>query len=144
MSVDAASPACNPGFLDTLTWDEPRAARLGLQTLRDERFAPLVAAVAAGYPASAGGLDRLIRRASRPPLSLVPASACAHPRAGLWLVGILDDGQHVFAALSAGAAPAPRGFGKPLCERQLAAAGQSAVVRLFPADLPRLRALLET
>ncbi len=143
MSVDAASPACNPGFLDTLTWDEPRAARLGLQALRDDRFAPLVSAVAAGYPASAGGLDRLIRRASRPPLTLVPASACAHPQAGLWLVGILNGGQHVFAALSAGAAPAPHGFGKPLCERRLAAAGQSAVARLFPADLPRLRAFLE-
>jgi hypothetical protein len=144
MHMDAASPACNPGFLDTLTWDEPRAAHLGLQALRDDRFAPLVAAVAVGYPATAGGLDRLIRRASRPPLTLVPASACAHPRSGLWLVGILDGGQHVFVALSAGATTAPRGFGKPLCERQVAAAGRSAVVRLFPVDLLRLRAFLET
>ncbi len=144
MTMDAASPACNPGFLDTCTWDEPRAARLGLQALRDGRFAPLVAAVAAGYPATAAGLDRLVRRASKPPLTLVPASACAHPRSGLCLVGILDDGQHVFAALSAAAGPAPRGFGKPLCERQIAAAGRSTVVRLFPADLLRLRAFLET
>jgi hypothetical protein len=144
MSMDAASPACNPGFLDTLTWDEPRAARLGHQALRDDRFAALAAAVTAGYPATAGGLDRLVRRSSRPPLTLVPASACAHPRSGLWLVGILDDGQHVFVALSAGTTTAPRGFGRPLCERQLVAAGRSAVVRLFPADLLRLRAFLET
>jgi len=143
MRLDAASPACNPGFLDTLTWDAPRAARLGLRALRDERFTSLVAAVAAGYPATAGGLDRMIRQASKPPLALVPASACAHPRYGLWLVGILDDGQHVFVALSAGTAAAPPGFGKPLCERGVAAAGQSAALRLFPADLLRLRAFLE-
>ena len=144
MSMDAASPACNPGFLDTLTWDEPRATRLGRQAFRDDRFAALAAAVAAGYPATAGGLDRLVRRSSRQPLTLVPASACAHPRSGLWLVGILDDGQHVFVALSAGTTAPPPGFGKPLCERQLVAAGRSAMVRLFPADLLRLRAFLET
>ncbi len=144
MTNDAASPACNPGFLDTLTWDEPHAARLGRQALRDDRFATRAAAATGGYPATAGALDRLVRRASRPPLTLVPASACAHPRSGLWLVGILDDGQHVFVAVSSGATPAPRGFGKSLCEHRIAAAGRSAVVRLFPADLLRLRAFLET
>lgn len=144
MRIDAASPACNPGFLETLTWDAPRAARLGLQALRDDRFASLVRAVAAGYPAAAGVLDRLTRRASRPPLALVPASACAHPRSGLWLVGVLEGGQHVFVAVSPDAAPAPAGFGHALCERRVAAGGQSAVVRLFPADLLRLRAFLET
>jgi len=44
MRLDAASPACNPGFLDTMTWDEPRAARLGGQAIRDGRFAQLAAA----------------------------------------------------------------------------------------------------
>jgi hypothetical protein len=138
MKLDAASPACNR-FLDI----DGGAPRAGPPALRDERFTSLVAAVAAGYPATAGGLDRMIRQASKPPLALVPASACAHPRYSLWLVGILDDGQHVFVALSAGTAAAPPGFGKPLCERGVAAAGQSAALRLFPADLLRLRAFLE-
>ena len=45
------------------------------QALGDGRFALLAGAVAAGYPDTAQGLDRLGRGASRPPLTLVPASA---------------------------------------------------------------------
>ncbi len=122
MPQDFASPACNPGFLDTLTWDKRRAAALGLQAMGDGRFGPLVAGVAAGYPESAQALDRLIRRASRPPLTLLPASVCAHPRYGLFLVGILEDGQHLFVAVTAGASAPPRAFGLPLGTGQFSAA----------------------
>lgn len=142
MPDHAAAPACNPGFLDTLTWDAPRAARLGRQAIRDGRFAPLAAAVAAGYPATAPALDRLIRRASKPPLSLIPASACAHPRSGLWLVGLLMDGQRVFVSVAGDASAPPRGFGAPLCMGEVGAAGRRMTVRLFSADLTRLRAFL--
>jgi hypothetical protein len=142
MSVEAGAPACNPGFLDTMTWNEPGAARLGKQAIADGRFAGLAAAVAAGYPESARGLDRVIRAASRPPLTLVPPSACAHPRYGLFLVGTLSDGQHVFVGVTAGKGGTLRGFGKPLCERDVLVGGRSGVVRLFPVDLLRLRAFL--
>lgn len=142
MRVDAGSPACNPGFLDTMTWDAPRAARLGSQALRDGRFAALAGSVTAGYPESARGLDRLIRAASKRPLTLVAPSACAHPRYGLFLVGILGDGQHLFVEVVAGKGSAPRGFGKPLCERGVAGSGGIVTVRLFPLDLLRLRAFL--
>jgi len=142
MSVNSTSPACNPGFLDTMTWDEPRAARLGGQAIRDGRFARLAAAAATGYPDSARALDRLVRGASKPPLTLVPASACAHPRYGLFLIGILADGQHVFVVVTkAGGAP-PRGFGKPLATVGHDVAGRCGTVCLFPVDLLRLRAFL--
>jgi hypothetical protein len=144
MRMDAASPACNPGFLDTLTWDETRAARLGRQAIRDDRFTALVVAVASGYPETSRALDRLILGASRPPLTLVPASACAHPRYGLFLVGVLDDGQHVFVTVTAGKVAAPRGFGTPLCVGESRVAGRPVQVRMFPADLRHLRAFLET
>jgi hypothetical protein len=140
MRVDAAAPACNPGFLDTFTWDAARAARLGLQAIRDGRFAPLAVAVASGYPATAQALDRVVRRVSKPPLTLVPASACAHPRFGLWLVGILPDGQHVFVMIRAGGSSPPRGFGLPLATAEHGDGG--ARVSLFPVDLLRLRAFL--
>ncbi len=142
MSVDAGAPACNPGFLDTMTWDESRAARLGSEAVRDDRFAALAGTVISGYPKLARALDRLIRGASRPPLTLVAPSACAHPRYGLFLVGILSDGQHVFVEVASGKNAAPKGFGKALCERDVAGAGPTGVVRLFPADLLRLRAFL--
>jgi len=142
MPQDFASPACNPGFLDTLTWDERHAAALGLQAMGDGRFGPLVAGVAAGYPESAQALDRLIRRASRPPLTLLPASVCAHPRYGLFLVGILEDGQHLFVAVTAGASAPPCAFGLPLGTGQFSAAGRRVAVRLFPVGLSQVRAFL--
>jgi hypothetical protein len=142
MPDHAAAPACNPGFLDTLTWDAPRAARLGRRAVRDGRFAPLAAAVTAGYPDTAQALDRLIRRASQPPLTLIPASACAHPRSGLWLVGILEDGQRVFVSVAGGTSAPPRGFGAPLCAGEANVAGRRVAVRLFTVDLTRLRAFL--
>jgi hypothetical protein len=142
MERDVFSPACNPGFLDTLTWDEKRAAALGRQAVADGRFAPLAGAVAAGYPDTAHGLDRLVRGASRPPLGLAPASACAHPRHGLFLLGILADGQRVFVSLAAEKAAPPPGFGKPLCTGEIGPANRAVAVRLFPADLSRLRVFL--
>jgi hypothetical protein len=142
MGIDWRSPACNPGFLDTLTWDEGRAARAGLDALRDGRLGPLARAVADGYPATRTALDRLIRAASRPPLSLVPASACAHPLHGLFLLGVLTDGQHVLVALTAGRQGLPRVFGRPLASARVPAGGGSVAARLFAMDLARLRAFL--
>src|SRR5271157_2488589 len=142
MQREIASPACSPGFLDTLTWDEPRAAALGKQAVRDGRFGSLAGAVAAGYPATSLTLDRLVRGASKPPLTLVPASACAHPRHGLFLIGILRDGQHVFVSMAAGKASPPRAFGTPLCKSEDTFAHGRTAVRLYPVDLPRLRAFL--
>ncbi len=142
MPDHASAPASNPGFLDTMTWDQPRAARLGRQAFRDGRFAPLAAAVTAGYPATVQALDRLVRRASASPLALIPASACAHPRFGLWLVGVLADGQRAFVSLARAAAASPRGFGEPLCAEVVVGGGRRATVRLFPMDLARLRAFL--
>ena len=142
MQRDVFSPACNPGFLDTLTWDETRAAALGRQVVGDGRFARLAGAVAAGYPATSLALDRLVRGASKSPLTLVPASACAHPRHGLFLLGILTDGQQVFVSVAAGKAAPPRGFGRPLCQGESNAGGRAVTVRLFPVDLSHLRAFL--
>jgi len=142
MQREIASPACNPGFLDTLTWDETRAAALGQQAVGDRRFAGLAGAVAIGYPATAQELNRLVRGASKPPLSLVPASACAHPRHGLFLLGILTDGQHVFVSVTVGKAAPPQGFGRPLCQGESSAEGCAVTVRLFPVDLSHLRAFL--
>lgn len=136
------SPACNPGFLDTLTWDAPRAARLCLRAAGDGRFAALAAAVAGGYPADNRALDRLVRGASRPPLALAPASACAHPTHGLFLIGTLEDGQQVLVAVTAGMRALPAAFGRPLGTAELSVAGRRTCVRLFPLDLPRLRAFL--
>jgi hypothetical protein len=137
MRLDATSPACNPGVLDTMTWDEPRAARLGGQAIRDGRFAQLAAAAATGYPDSARALDRLVRGASRPPLTLVPASACAHPRYGLFLIGVLADGQRVFVVVTGAAGAPPRGFGKPLATVGHDVAGRCGTVCLYPVDLLR-------
>ena len=142
MKLDTTSPACNPGVLDTMTWDEPRAARLGGQAIRDGRFAQLAAAVATGYPDSSRALDRLVRAASRPPLTLVPASACAHPRYGLFLIGVLADGQRVFVVVTGAAGAPPRGFGKPLATVGHDVAGRCGTVCLYPVDLLRLRAFL--
>ncbi len=142
MPMSTASPACNPGFLDTLTWDEARAAALCLQAVGDGRFAPLVAAVAVGSPQDWRGLDRLIRRASRPPLSLAVASATAHARYGLFLLGSLEDGQEVLVAVTAGAGRLPRSFGRPLGIAEMAPGGRRGTVRVYPLDLIRLRAFL--
>jgi hypothetical protein len=141
MATDWTSPACNPGFLDTLAWDEGSAAALGLAALRDGRFAALARAVVGGYPATRAALDRIIRAASRPPLRLIPASACAHPHLGLFLIGVLDDGQHVLVALTAGRRHLPA-FGRPLGAGAASTADPSVMARLFPLDLPRLRAFL--
>jgi hypothetical protein len=142
MQRDVASPACNPGFLDTLTWNEKHAVTLGRQAVHDGRFAPLAAAIAAGYPATSLALDRLVRGASKPPISLIPASACAHPRHGLFLIAILEDGQHVFVSVAPGKAAPPRAFGTPLCLSEGAFDHGRAAVRLFPVDLARLRVFL--
>jgi len=142
MPIPAAAPASNPGFLDTLTWDARRASALALAAAGDGRFAPLVAAVASGAPDAWRGLDRLIRRASRPPLSLFPDSATAHARHGLWLVGRLADGQRVLVAVTAGAGALPPCFGRPLGRAELSPAGRRGTLRIYPLDLPRLRAFL--
>jgi hypothetical protein len=143
MPTDWASAACNPGFLDTLTWDEGRATALGLQAIRDARLAGLAQMMGDGRPATRQALDRPIRRASRPPLNLVPASVSVHPRHGLWLVGILADGQHVLVSVMSGARPVPPpAFGAPLCSSLQEHGGRTTAVRLFPLDLARLRALL--
>lgn len=142
MTTSYASPACNPGFLDTLTWDETRAARLSLRAAGDGRFAALVSAVTQGYPAEARALDRLVRAASRSPLELVAASACAHPVHGLFLVGVLEDGQHLLVAVTAGTRRLPAAFGRPLGLAELSAGGARGGVRFFPLDLNRLRAFL--
>jgi len=142
MQRDGSLAACNPGFLDTLTWDEKRAATLARQAVRDGRFARLAAAVAAGYPATSQALDRLIRGASKPPLDLIPASACAHPRYGLFLIGILEDGQHVFISMAPGRAAPPRAFGEALASSDSTVTHGGTAVRLFPLDLRRLRVFL--
>ena len=142
MPMSAAAPAGNPGFLDTLTWDEGRAAALCLQAVGDGRFSPLTRAVAAGSPQDWRGLDRLIKRASRPPLSLAAASATAHARYGLFLVGTLTDGQQVLVAVTAGAGQLPRSFGRPLGIAEMAPGGRRGTVRVYPMDLARLRAFL--
>lgn len=142
MPTSAAAPAVNPGFLDTLTWDERRAARLALAAVGDGRFAPLAAAVAAGTPADWRGMDRAVRRASRPPLHLLADSATAHARHGLFLVGQLEDGQWLLVAVTGGSGQLPRGFGRPLGTAELAPAGRRVTVRIYPLDLPRLRAFL--
>ena len=61
MQRDAFSPACNPGFLDTLTWDEPRAAALSKQALRDGRFArmPFILETPKGLDPSGRDLDEI-------------------------------------------------------------------------------------
>jgi hypothetical protein len=143
MPIAAAAPASNPGFLDTLTWDARRASALALAAAGDGRFGPLAAAVASGSPDDWRGLDRLIRRASRPPLTLRPDSATAHARHGLFLVGILEDGQHVLVAVSRGAASLPRSFGRPLGTAEFSPAGRRGTLRIYPLDLARLRAFLE-
>ena len=143
MPTDWASPMCNPGFLDTLTWDHGRATALSRQAIRDGRLSSLAQVVVDGCPASAQALGRRVRNASRPPLTLVPASACMHPRHGLWLVGILADGEHVLVSVMTGRRSAPpAAFGVPLCSSLNDRAGRTAAVRLFPLDLARLRALL--
>ncbi|MFA5026711.1 MAG: tagaturonate epimerase family protein [Candidatus Methylomirabilota bacterium] len=142
MSVHAAAPAVNPGFLDTLTWDERAAARLTLRAVGDGRFAALAAAVAAGTPDGWRGMDRLVRRASRPPLALAADSATAHARYGLFLVGLLEDGQRVLVAVSPGERRLPGGFGQPLGTAELSPAGRRGTVRIYPLDLARLRVFL--
>jgi hypothetical protein len=142
MPANGISPATNPGFLDTLTWDEHRAGALALAAVRDGRFSPLARAVADGYPESARVLDRMILAASKPPLSLVPGSAVAHPRMGLFLLGILADGQRVLVSISAGWTKALAAFGNAICIGESAVDGRPVTVHVFPLDLDRLRVFL--
>ncbi|HYL80987.1 MAG TPA: hypothetical protein VEU07_09250, partial [Candidatus Acidoferrum sp.] len=131
----------NPGFLDTLTWDEARAARLSLQAIRDGRFRAWGRRGVENLASTE--LSRRVRAASRPPLALVPASAMSHPRHGLWLVGVLADGQHVLVCIANGKrTDSPTAFGAPLCALPGGERGGTPSVRVFPLDLPRLRALL--
>jgi hypothetical protein len=142
MTMNADAPACNPGFLDTLTWDEKGAASLCLQAVGDGRFGPLVAAVASGSPDGWRRLERVIRQVSRPPLALAAASATAHARYGLFLAGALADGQQVLVTVAQGTGRLPRGFGRPLGIAEMAPGGRRGTVAFYPLDLGRLRVFL--
>lgn len=136
---DSGGQKDNPGFLDTLTWDESRARAASLQAIRDGRFSRWGKRGFEGLEPAA--LARRVRAASRPPLSLVPASAVVHPRHGVWLVGMLEDGQHVLVSVAVGRrTDPPAAFGAPLCA--VPAGNGTPSIRIFPLDLPRLRALL--
>ncbi len=141
MTADAASPRHNPGFLDTFTWDEATAVRLALSATRDGRFSDLARTVVDESYGEGRALDRTILAASRPPLGLVPASACASGTLGLWLIGVLENGQRVLVNLRRGRARLPRSFGRPLAVGD-AGDGRQATVELYALDLPRLRAFL--
>jgi hypothetical protein len=73
----------------------------------------------------------------------VPASALLHPRHDVWLVGVLADGQHVLVSVATGRRmDPPAAFGVPLCALPGGERVGTPSVRVFPLDLPRLRALL--
>ncbi|HYL81548.1 MAG TPA: hypothetical protein VEU07_12090, partial [Candidatus Acidoferrum sp.] len=111
------------------------------QAIRDGRFS---AWGRRGFEDLASAdLSRRVRAASRPPLALVPASALPHPRHGVWLVGVLADGQHVLVSVAAGKrTDPPAAFGAPLCAHPGGERDGTPSVRVYPLDLPRLRALL--
>jgi len=142
MTGEGIFPATNPGVLDTLTWDERRAGAMALTAVREGCFTPLARAVANGYPESARGLDRLILAASKPPVELVPASAVAHPKLGLFLMGVLVDGQRVLLSITAGWTQVLVAFGNAICIGESSIAGRPVTVHVFPFDLPRLRTFL--
>ncbi|MFB3817051.1 MAG: hypothetical protein ACE147_05245, partial [Candidatus Methylomirabilales bacterium] len=98
MGHDADAAAGNPGFLDSLTWDAAGAARLAWLAARDGRFAPLASEVSRAELRAGSALERQVRRASRPPLALFPASASLSRPPVLWLLGALEDGQRLFLA----------------------------------------------
>jgi hypothetical protein len=137
------SPASNPGFLDTLTWDPSRAASLGRRALADGRLSGLAAALAGGEPGAGPALTRHLRRATRAPLALVPPSAVVTPSRGLLCVAVLEDGQHLFLALTPGDASPFRGrAARPLCSLDLRRAEGRMRAHLFPFDLTHLRLFL--
>jgi len=131
--------AWNPGFLDTLTWDPPAARRLASLAARDGRFAALAGEVARRQHRAEPALQRLVRRASRPPLQLFPASVRLSRPPSLWLLGELEDRQRVFVALTPEGEPPLAGPSAPLFAGPL-----DGQVRLhvFPCDLPHLRRVL--
>jgi hypothetical protein len=138
MGQDANAAAGNPGFLDSLTWDAAGAIRLASLAARDGRFAALVSGVVRGDLGAGPALERQVRRASRPPLTLFPASASLSRPPALWLLGELEDGQRVFLALApAGTAPLA-GPAAPLVTASL----DGARLHVFPCDLPHLRRVL--
>jgi len=143
MSPQQQSPAANPGFLDTLTWDPSRAASVGRRAAGDGRLAALARALLAGGVTTDPPLARLIQRASRPPLELAAPSAVLTPSGGLLCVGILEDGQHLFLALTHSDDPVFRGrAARPLCSLDLRQAQGRIRASLFPFDLAHLRLLL--
>ena len=143
MSSQHQSPAANPGFLDTLTWAPSRAVSVGRRAAADGRLAGLARALLAGGVTTDPPLARLIQRASRPPLELVAPSAVLTPSGGLTCVGILEDGQHLFVALTGGDEPAFRGrSARPLCSLDLRQAEGRVQASLFPFDLAHLRLFL--
>ncbi len=136
------SPSSNPGFLDTLTWDPSRATSLGKRAVGDGRLAPLAAALVGGEP-TGPALTRLLQRATRPPLTLLPESLVVSPSRALFCVGVLEDGQHLFVALTRGGDHAFRGrAARPLHSADLRSARGRVTVSLFPFDLPHLRLFL--
>ena len=137
MESIASAAGANPGFLDTLTWDLPRAAAATRASLYDGRFDSLAAMVARGDVAAGPALRRRLLAASKPPLTFLPDSAVAGP-AGLSLLAQLEDGQRVFLSLSRNRSPlATREH--DLCTVKLGAARLEVV----PCDLPHLRRFLE-
>jgi len=137
------SPASNPGFLDTLTWDPARAASLGKRAVADGRLSGLAAALVKGELSPGPAVGHLLQRATRPPLTLVPHSAVVVPSHGLYCIGILEDGQHLFLGLTREGAPALRGrAARPLHTADLHRAEGRVAVSLFPFDLPHLRLFL--
>ncbi len=135
-------PADNPGFLDTLTWDHERARTLALQALRDGRFRRLAQALSSDSGGAKASLERIVRQASRPPVTLFPGSAQVLP-GELWLLGELPDGEQLLLAVSAGQIPPQRGGGlRPLCSLRFEGSGVAGEAAAFPMDLVHLRAFL--
>lgn len=138
MRPSTVTPADNPGFLDTLTWDPAKAAVFAAMALQDGRLKPLARRLAASGGADLRPLASAARAASAPPLALFPASLTPVGSTGLLLLGALEDGQRLFLLLGPG-----RGSGRtPLARAEFHVEGQTVRAAAYPVDLPHLRWVL--